>query len=95
MSYKLPKTKDYGANLCEGCFDKQREIDQLKEEIQQLRLKVYANQRKSQEGFFGSSTSSSQHEYLMWGRSREEMPCTEYYQPSNEIQAGSLIYCCY
>ena len=41
-------------------MDKQREIDRLKEEVQQLRLKVCANQRKSQEGFFGSSTPSSQ-----------------------------------
>ncbi len=56
----MPKTKDYGVNLCEGCFDKQREIDRLKEEVQRLRLKVCANDRKSQEGFFGSGTPSSQ-----------------------------------
>ena len=60
MGYKLPKTKDYGVNLCEGCLDKQREIDRLKEEVQRLRLKVCANERKSKEGFFGSSTPSSQ-----------------------------------
>lgn len=41
-------------------MDKQREIDRLKEEIQQLRLKVCANQRKSAAGFFGLSTPSSQ-----------------------------------
>ena len=56
----MPKTKDYGVNLCAGCLDKQREIDRLKEEVQRLRLKVCANQRKSAEGFFGSSTPSSQ-----------------------------------
>lgn len=56
----MPKTKDYGVNLCEGCFDKQREIDRLKEEVQRLRLKVCANERKSKEGFFGSATPSSQ-----------------------------------
>lgn len=60
MGYKLPKAKDYGVNLCAGCLDKQREIDRLKEEVQQLRLKVCANQRKSKAGFFGSSTPSSQ-----------------------------------
>ena len=60
MGYRLPKTKDYGVNLCAGCLDKQREIDRLKEEVQQLRLKVCANQRKSGEGFFGSGTPSSQ-----------------------------------
>lgn len=60
MSYETPKAKDYGVNSCEGCLDKQREIDRLKEEVQRLRLKVSANQRKSKEGFFGSSTPSSQ-----------------------------------
>ncbi len=60
MDNRLPKTRDYGVNLCEGCFDKQREIDRLKEEVQQLRLKVCANQRKSAAGFFGLSTPSSQ-----------------------------------
>ncbi|HSK74411.1 MAG TPA: transposase [Pyrinomonadaceae bacterium] len=41
-------------------MDKQREIDRLKEEVQRLRLKVCANERKSKAGFFGSSTPSSQ-----------------------------------
>ncbi len=54
------KARDYGVNLCEGCFDKQREIDRLKEEVQRLRLKVCANERKVKEGFFGSGTPSSQ-----------------------------------
>jgi hypothetical protein len=60
VGYKLPKAKDYGVNLCAGCLDKQREIDRLKEEVQRLRLKVCANERKSKVGFFGSSTPSSQ-----------------------------------
>ncbi len=59
MSYKTPKAQDYGVNDCASCLDKQREIDRLKEEIQQLRQKICANQRKSKEGFFGSSTPSS------------------------------------
>ena len=59
MSHQTPKIRNYGVNLCEGCFDKQCEIDRLKEEVQQLRLKVCANQRKSAAGFFGSSTPSS------------------------------------
>ena len=60
MSYQEPKRKDYGVNLCEGCLAKQREIDRLKEEVQQLRQKLNQNQRRSKEGFFGSSTPSSQ-----------------------------------
>jgi transposase len=60
VSYETPKAKDYGVSLCDGCLDKQREIDRLKEEVQRLRLKLSVNQRKSKEGFFGSSTPSSQ-----------------------------------
>ena len=60
MSYQEPKTRDHGVNLCDGCLEKQREIDRLKEEVQRLRQKLNLNQRKSQEGFFGSSTPSSQ-----------------------------------
>lgn len=59
MCHQALKTKDYGVNLCEGYFAKQREIDRLKDEVQQLRLKVYANQRKSAAGFFWLSTPSS------------------------------------
>lgn len=60
MRQQAAKSGDYGVNLCAGCFDKRREIDRLKEEVQQLRQKVCANQRKSGAGFFGSSTPSSQ-----------------------------------
>lgn len=58
--YQQPKKPDYGLNLCEGCLEKQREIDRLKEELQQLRVKLSAKKRKDQEGVFGSSTPSSQ-----------------------------------
>lgn len=58
-TYQQPKSRDYGVNLCEGCFQKQREIDRLKEENQQLRAKLSQQKRKDKEGFFGSSTPSS------------------------------------
>jgi len=58
--YQPPKSSAYGVSLCEGCLEKQREIDRLKEEIQQLRVKLSAKKRKDKEGFFGSSTPSSQ-----------------------------------
>lgn len=44
---------------CEECFNKQREIDYLKEEIQRLKQRLCYKERKEQEGFFGSSTSSA------------------------------------
>ncbi len=34
--YQPPKSPTYGVSLCEGCLEKQRGIDRLKEEIQQL-----------------------------------------------------------
>jgi hypothetical protein len=41
-------------------LEKQRIIDRQFEEIERLRQKLQVNQRKSKEGFFGSSTPSSQ-----------------------------------
>ena len=60
MSYQEPKPTDYGINSCDGCFEKQRIIDRQLEEIQRLKQKLSVNQRKSEKGFFGSSTPSSQ-----------------------------------
>ncbi|MDP3015815.1 MAG: IS66 family transposase, partial [Deltaproteobacteria bacterium] len=47
-------------NNCDGCLEKQRKIDQLLEEVQRLKAKLRYQERKDQEGFFGSSTPSSQ-----------------------------------
>jgi transposase len=58
--YQPAKSHDYSVNTCQGCLEKQREIDRLKEEIQQLRVKLSIRKRKDKEGFFGSSTPSSQ-----------------------------------
>ncbi len=46
-------------SYCEGCFEKQRKIDALTEEIKQLKAKLGYLERKEQEGYFGSSTPSS------------------------------------
>lgn len=47
-------------NYCPGCFEKQRKIDELTEEVKRLKGKLNYLQRKEQEGYFGSSTPSSQ-----------------------------------
>jgi len=60
VSYQEAKSKDYGVNNCEGCLEKQRIIDRQFEEIQQLKQKLNVNQRRLKDGFFGSSTPSSQ-----------------------------------
>jgi hypothetical protein len=59
VGYQEPKNRDLGVNLCDGCLEKQREIDRLTEENQRLRQKLNLNERKSKEGFFSSSTSSA------------------------------------
>jgi len=46
-------------NSCPECLKKQRQIDALKEENQRLKQKLHYQDRKTQEGFFGSSTPSS------------------------------------
>jgi hypothetical protein len=46
-------------NGCPICLEKQRLIDELKEEIEQLRAKLRYRARREEDGFFGSSTPSS------------------------------------
>ncbi len=45
--------------FCQGCFEKQIEIDHLKEEVHRLKARLRYQQRTAGEGFFGSSTPSS------------------------------------
>ena len=46
-------------NSCPLCLDKQREIDDLREENQRLRAELNREKRKMEDGAFGSSTPSS------------------------------------
>jgi hypothetical protein len=46
-------------SFCRACLEKQRQIDDLKEEIVRLKGKLRHQERTAQEGFFGSSTPSS------------------------------------
>jgi transposase len=45
--------------FCEECFNKQRKIDELKDEVVRLKAKLKHQQRTAKEGPFGSSTPSS------------------------------------
>lgn len=47
-------------HYCKGCFEKQCKIDELTEEVKRLKAKLNYLERKEQEGYFGSSTPSSQ-----------------------------------
>ncbi len=46
-------------NGCRFCLDKQRRIDELEEELKRLQAKLRYEERREEEGFFGSSTPSS------------------------------------
>jgi transposase len=48
-----------GVNFCPGCFEKQRRIDQLEEEVRQLKQKLRYRRRQAEEGPFASSTPSA------------------------------------
>jgi transposase len=60
VSYQAAKAKDYGVNLCEGCLHKQLIIDRQQQEILALKKKLKLNEKRLNDGFFGSSTPSSQ-----------------------------------
>jgi transposase len=47
-------------NYCPGCFERQRKIDELTEDVKRLKSKLNYLERKEKEGYFGSSTPSSQ-----------------------------------
>ncbi len=44
---------------CKECLSKQQKINELEEEISQLKTKLRYQERTAKEGFFGSSTPSS------------------------------------
>lgn len=46
-------------SFCDECFKKQQRIDQLGEEITRLRQKLRYQERRANEGYFGSSTPSA------------------------------------
>jgi hypothetical protein len=46
-------------NSCPVCLEKQRKIDELEDEVKRLRVVLGREQRKAQDGLFGSSTPSS------------------------------------
>lgn len=58
--YQPPKSQAVAANICEGCLEKQREIDRLKEEVARLRIQLSQKKRKDKAGYWGSSTPSAQ-----------------------------------
>lgn len=45
--------------FCECCFEKQKKIDKLEEEVTRLRAKLMYDEKKTKNGYFGSSTPSS------------------------------------
>jgi transposase/AraC-like DNA-binding protein len=45
--------------FCPECFEKQRKIDQMQEEIKRLKAQLRYRERRNKEGYFGSSTPSS------------------------------------
>ncbi len=45
---------------CKECLSKQQKINELEEEISQLKTKLHYQERTAEEGFFGSSTPSSE-----------------------------------
>ncbi len=47
-------------NYCEACFEKQRTIDKLQEEVRRMKEQLKDRKAREAEGFFGSSMPSSQ-----------------------------------
>ena len=50
---------DKARRTCRGCIEKRLKIDRLEDEVKSLRRKLKYREKKSKEGYFGSSTPSS------------------------------------
>jgi len=61
-------------NTCPVCLRKQRRIDELEEEVKNLRATLRYQERKAQEGFFGSSTPSSKRPIKPNSEQKEKKP---------------------
>lgn len=48
-----------GVNFCPQCFQRQRRIDELEEEVRRLKQQLRYRERRAEEGPFGSSTPSA------------------------------------
>ena len=57
--YQPSKSRDLGINTCAACFEKQREIDRLGEEVTRLKGLLRYRERQEQSLPFASSTPSS------------------------------------
>ena len=61
-------------NNCPVCLDKQRRIDELEDQVKNLRAALGREQRKMEDGFFGSSTPSSKKPFKKGTEKEEEKP---------------------
>lgn len=59
-------------NYCESCFEKQRKIDRLEEEVVRLKAEVARHKAKTEDGYFGSSTPSSKKPFKESGRKEKK-----------------------
>ncbi len=63
-----------GITACRLCLAKQREIDELKEQVKGLKRKLRLLERKDKDGFLGSSTPSSKKPVKPNAQEREKKP---------------------
>jgi transposase len=61
-------------NGCPVCLHKQRRIDELQEEVKNLRAKLHLQERKAKDGPFGSSTPSSKQPLKLNAQEKEKKP---------------------
>ena len=62
-------------NNCPLCMNKQRRIDELEDEINSLRAALGREQRKMEDGFFGSSTPSLKKPFMKSTEKKEHSHC--------------------
>lgn len=59
MLQTIPKNNKKSFSFCEDCFEKQRIIDRLEDQIIQFKQKIRSLEKRNEEGYFGKNTPSS------------------------------------
>lgn len=59
MLQTIPKNNKNSFSFCKDCFEKQRIIDRLEDQIIQFKQKIRSLEKRNEEGYFGKNTPSS------------------------------------
>ena len=75
---------------CNGCYEKQLEIDRLKKRIEHLENEINYSKRKEKEGYFGSSTPSAKKPFKKnSSKDKQNKNCGDHKRKRRQVQSST------